>query len=142
MQLLRAPSLFVTICSLAIGALAAPSPVPATNATLVSQVTHVGRGTFFDPDGGIGACGFVEQNTDHIVAIGSQRFANGGNCNQWIQISANGKTAFGLTRDSCPGCGVNDLDLTPALFQKFAPLDVGVITVTWNFLPFGFQPPS
>ncbi|TDL17537.1 hypothetical protein BD410DRAFT_794232 [Rickenella mellea] len=130
MQLLRAPSLFVTICSLAIGALAAPSPLPATNATLVSQVTHVGR------------VSFVEQNTDHIVAISSQRFANGGNCNQWIRISANGKTAFGLTRDSCPGCGVDDLDLTPTLFQKFASLDVGVITVTWNFEPFGFVPPS
>ncbi|TDL17539.1 hypothetical protein BD410DRAFT_883307 [Rickenella mellea] len=141
MQFFRASSLIV-LCSVALGALAAPSPVPASNATLDKRITHVGRGTFFDPNGGIGACGIPEQNTDSIVTIGSQRFNsnNGGNCNQWVQISANGVTAFGLTRDSCPGCGVDDLDLTPALFQRFAPLDVGVITVTWNFLPFGFEP--
>ncbi|TDL17557.1 hypothetical protein BD410DRAFT_729848, partial [Rickenella mellea] len=103
-----------------------------------------------------GACGEIDQDTDHIVAISSQRFGSGGNCNQanelfyielyihrklkWIHITGNGNTAFGLTRDKCPGCGIDDLDMSESLYQELANLGTNSITVTWNFEPFGFQP--
>lgn len=31
-------------------------------------------------------------------------------------------------------------DLSPSLFQNFAPIDQGVIPVSWDFMPQGFQP--
>ena len=78
-----------------------------------------------------------------------------------IKNQKNGKTAFGLVRDSCPGCGDGDigriacdtisatkthtwllaLDMSPSLFQALgATLDDGVVKVDWHFKPKGFHP--
>ena len=48
---------------------------------------------------------------------------NGGNCNQWIKIknTANGKMATGQVRDSCPGCGYDDLGTSPHLLAPSRP---------------------
>ncbi|TDL17555.1 hypothetical protein BD410DRAFT_729866 [Rickenella mellea] len=133
MHLCHAPLLFVTLCSLALGAFSAPSPTIAANATLQKRVTHTGRATWFNLDGGVTACGDMDNNGEFDVAVSSAKF-NSGNCNQFVQITSNGKTAFGVTRDICPGCAINDLDLSPALFEQFASLEAGVIPVTWSFL--------
>ena len=72
---------------------------------------------------------------------------------QTVQITSNGKTADAQIVDTCPGCGPNDLgecdtidglagwiyrlfpaDMSPALFQHFASLDVGVISIDWDEL--------
>jgi hypothetical protein len=73
-----------------------------------------------------------------------------------ITNTANGKTVYAKTRDSCPGCGDNDLgsskylfrllsvdpslDMSPAVFKKLASLDTGVIHVSWHFMAKGFSP--
>ena len=77
---------------------------------------------------------------------------------QWMQITntANGKTVYAKTRDSCPGCGDNDLglfeylfqllsinhglDMSPAVFKQMASLDTGVIHVSWHFMAKGWSP--
>jgi hypothetical protein len=71
-----------------------------------------------------------------------------------VEINYKGKTVEAEMVDSCPGCGVNDLgrfsivdalvvlgswyapreDMSPATFEKLAPLDVGVIEIDWHFL--------
>ncbi|KAH9894316.1 RlpA-like double-psi beta-barrel-protein domain-containing protein-containing protein [Cubamyces lactineus] len=120
--------------------IAAPAPV-APEANLEKRITHSGRGTFFNV--GLGACGKHNVNSDHIVAISSSIFGSGGNCEQFMEITntANGKTAFGLVRDACPGCGAGDIDMSPSLFQSLgASLDQGVIKVSWHFKPKGFHP--
>ncbi|KLO11493.1 Non-catalytic module family EXPN protein [Schizopora paradoxa] len=130
----------------AIAAFAIPAMAsPVENATLAvraDDVTHTGRGTWFHP--GLGACGQTNNDNDPVVAIGIGRFGSGGNCNQWMKITntATGATAFGQTLDACESCGDSDIDMSPSLFQKLAPLSQGVITVSWNFEPVGFQPPK
>ncbi|KLO08985.1 Non-catalytic module family EXPN protein [Schizopora paradoxa] len=122
---------------------AVASPLETRNATVrvrAADVTHTGRGTFFTP--GLGACGQTSTSSDPVVAIGAGRFGSGGNCFQWMKITANGVTAFGQTLDECESCGDSDIDMSPSLFQNFAPLSQGVVEVTWNFEPFGFQPPK
>ena len=79
-----------------------------------------------------------------------------------IKNNKNGKTAFGLVRDECPGCGAGDIgtsilktiwtlnrmvltnaytDMSPSLFQALgASLDEGVLDVSWDFEKKGFQP--
>ncbi|EIW61850.1 uncharacterized protein TRAVEDRAFT_116602 [Trametes versicolor FP-101664 SS1] len=119
---------------------AAPTGVSEIT-NLEKRVTHSGRGTFFNV--GLGACGKNNVNSDHIVAISSAIFGSGGNCEQFMEITnkANGKKAFGLVRDECPGCGAGDIDMSPSLFQALgATLDQGVVQVSWNFKAKGFKP--
>ncbi|KAI0370227.1 hypothetical protein BV20DRAFT_966852 [Pilatotrama ljubarskyi] len=121
--------------------IAVPAPVVPEASNLEKRITHSGRGTFFNV--GLGACGKHNVNSDHIVAISSSIFGSGGNCEQFMEIknTKNGKTAFGLVRDSCPGCGPADIDMSPSLFQALgASLEEGVIKVSWHFKPKGFHP--
>jgi len=109
-------------------------PVPE----LDKRVDHSGRGTWFDV--GLGACGQWNVNSDFIVAISHDRWANGGNCEQYVRVTANGVTSYGQTRDECMGCNEDDLDMSPSLFQTFADLSVGVVEVEWNFMEMGWSP--
>jgi len=129
--------LFNALLASTLAALA--SPVPNTTA-LEKRITHVGRGTWYEP--GLGACGFTDSASDPVLAIGQGRYGDGGNCNQWVAITntANGATAFGLTRDECESCSTEDLDMSPSLFQQLGNLDQGVITVSWHFQAKGWQP--
>ncbi|KAF9005436.1 Non-catalytic module family EXPN protein, partial [Cyathus striatus] len=115
------------------------SPVPVADGQLVDiekRLTRTGRGTWFIP--GLGNCGQVNTQSDLIVAIGKGLYdRNGGsNCDQYVQIvnTSNGKSVYAKTRDSCPSCSDNDLDMSPATFQKLASLDVGVLKISWHFM--------
>jgi len=135
-------SITLLLCALfafTLSALASPLP---ESAMLEKRVTHVGRGTWFDV--GLGNCGDWNVNSDPIVAIGINRYqeSNGGNCNQWVHITntANGKTTYAKTRDSCQSCDDNSLDMSPHTFEQLASLDVGVLKISWNFMPKGWEP--
>jgi hypothetical protein len=70
-----------------------------------------------------------------------------------VEINYQGKTVEAQMVDSCPGCGANDLgrfscqriscpglmgcspeDMSPATFEKLAPLSEGVIQIEWHFM--------
>ncbi|KAJ6585186.1 RlpA-like double-psi beta-barrel-protein domain-containing protein-containing protein [Mycena capillaripes] len=125
-------------------AFAAPLEGNATLSELDKRITHVGRGTWYNPSAGEGNCGFFDSDSSPVVAISKARYdANGGaNCNQWIFIknTANGQWAYGKTRDSCESCDEVSLDMSPSLFENLAPLSTGVITISWNFMPAGWTP--
>ncbi|KAJ6621843.1 RlpA-like double-psi beta-barrel-protein domain-containing protein-containing protein [Mycena sp. CBHHK59/15] len=114
----------------------------ATSVELDKRITHVGRGTWFEV--GWGNCGYHDVNSSPIVAISKARYdANGGaNCNQWIQITntANGKVAYGKTRDSCESCDTSSLDMSPSLFQKLSTLNTGEIKISWHFMSASWSP--
>ncbi|TDL18587.1 hypothetical protein BD410DRAFT_728304 [Rickenella mellea] len=134
-------SLFaVTFLASVVCALAVPVATAAQNGTIDKRVDHTGRATFFNTEGVVGVCGHKDQDSDHIVAVSPQHFGNGGNCEQWVRITANGQSHFGQTRDVCPGCGIDSLDLSTSLFEEFMPLDVGFFEMTWHFMPKGFTP--
>ncbi|EJC97860.1 uncharacterized protein FOMMEDRAFT_171272 [Fomitiporia mediterranea MF3/22] len=142
-MLLRVISFLVAFFAFSLLVLASPlSENGIVVENLEKRITHTGRGTWYYP--GLGNCGFTDSASDDVVAIAKTRYdaADGGNCNQWIAItnSANGKTAYALTRDSCPGCGENDLDLSPAVFSQIADLDTGVISISWNFMSKSWSP--
>ncbi|KAH0586537.1 hypothetical protein J132_08247 [Termitomyces sp. J132] len=125
--------------------IAVPVPGSFANSTVVSlekRITHVGRGTWFHV--GLGNCGYINKDSDPIVAIAKSRYdANGGaNCNQWVEIvnTKNGRKAYGKTRDSCQSCGDSDLDMSPSLFQKLDSLSVGELTISWHFMAKGWSP--
>ncbi|PFH53283.1 hypothetical protein AMATHDRAFT_137683 [Amanita thiersii Skay4041] len=109
---------------------------------LEKRITHVGRGTWFHT--GKGNCGAWNNDGDLIVAIPKSLYdKNGGsNCDQWIEIVNvdNGRKVYAMTRDSCPSCGPDDLDMSPSTFQGLTSLDAGVVTVKWHFMQRGWSP--
>ncbi|KAJ7796190.1 hypothetical protein B0H14DRAFT_2531904 [Mycena olivaceomarginata] len=139
-------------------ALAFASPVQRGNATveaLDKRITHVGRvrvASFIFKSN----CGYWDSDSSPVVAISKARYdANGGeNCNQasrtpaftriiWIQITntANGKTAYGKTRDSCAILATPLRWICPpALFKEISTLATGEITISWHFMAAGWSP--
>ncbi|TBU27142.1 RlpA-like double-psi beta-barrel-protein domain-containing protein-containing protein [Dichomitus squalens] len=117
---------------LALSATAFAAPTSEGTAS-VAKRSRTGRGTWFDV--GLGACGETNVNSDKIIAISADIYGNGGYCNKGVTITntANGKTATAIVRDECPGCGANDIDMSPSLFQELGSLDTGVLTVSWDF---------
>ncbi|TFK46270.1 barwin-like endoglucanase [Heliocybe sulcata] len=93
--------------------------------------SYKGDATYFYP--GLGACGGHSTSSDLIVALNTQKYANGKHCGKQIAVHYNGKSVDAKVVDECPGCGSNDIDLSPAAFKKLAPLDKGRIQVTWEF---------
>lgn len=92
-------------------------------------------------------------DTDFIVALNSAQAAGNAHCGQLINVQCKtallyttsflnqipfylvqGKSVTATVADTCPGCGPNGIDLSPAAFQALASLDVGRIQVTWNFI--------
>ncbi|KAF9046762.1 expansin family protein [Panaeolus papilionaceus] len=121
------------------------SPVPVADGELVeleARKTRVGRGTWFHP--GLGNCGKWDNDNSLILAIGKGFYDQnkGSNCGQWVEIvnTQNGKKAYGMTRDSCQSCKEQDIDMSPALFKKLAPLSAGKITVSWHFMSKSWKP--
>ncbi|PPQ65145.1 hypothetical protein CVT24_011040 [Panaeolus cyanescens] len=121
------------------------APVPVEDGELVElepRKTRVGRGTWFHP--GLGNCGKRDNDNSLILAMGKQFYDrnNGSNCDQYVEIvnTKNGKKAYGRLRDSCQSCRDQDIDMSPALFKKLAPLSTGVIQVSWKFMNKSWKP--
>ncbi|KAH8669082.1 RlpA-like double-psi beta-barrel-protein domain-containing protein-containing protein [Xylariales sp. PMI_506] len=107
------------------------------SAGLASATT--GRMTYFDL--GLGACGWT--NTDSQLAIaapaGLWTAANPNNdplCGMQVAITYGGKTVYAEVVDKCPtsSCTVNDIDVSPAVFEQFAAETIGVLEVDWEFV--------
>ncbi|KAI0712527.1 RlpA-like double-psi beta-barrel-protein domain-containing protein-containing protein [Earliella scabrosa] len=111
---------------------------PASNETVaegaLEKRARTGRGTWFYV--GLGVCGKTNKDSDKIIAISSKIYGKGKYCDDKVKIKnlANGKTATAIVRDACPGCGANDIDMSPSLFQKLGDLDTGVLKVSWDFV--------
>ena len=64
------------------------------------------QGTFFEV--GLGACGKVNKDSDHIVAISSSIFGSGGNCDQVFRDVLFGvQVRVGWPADSCNAVHAN-----------------------------------
>ncbi|KAG6866385.1 hypothetical protein C0991_004668 [Blastosporella zonata] len=100
----------------------------------IEKREYTGRATYFEV--GLGSCGQTNVDSDYIVALNPTTYAGGAHCGKKIQITdkATGVHAVATVRDTCPGCGVDDLDMSPSLFSHFENLSKGVFEVEWNFL--------
>ncbi|KAF7343533.1 hypothetical protein MSAN_01973800 [Mycena sanguinolenta] len=95
-----------------------------------------GLATYYDPNGGTGACGSVLQNSDFIVALGTGNWDGGAHCGQTVNVQYQGNTVQVTVQDLCPGCqGANGIDLSEgamaALDSNY--INDGVISVVWSF---------
>ncbi|KAJ6484753.1 RlpA-like double-psi beta-barrel-protein domain-containing protein-containing protein [Mycena sanguinolenta] len=92
--------------------------------------------TYYDPNGGTGACGSVLQNSDFIVALGTGNWAGGAHCGQTVNVQYKSATIQVTVQDLCPGCqGANGIDLSEGAMAALDPnyINDGVISVVWSF---------
>ncbi|KAG6888691.1 hypothetical protein C0995_006681, partial [Termitomyces sp. Mi166 len=127
----------------------APAPAPAPTkapANLPSFLvgTQTGQGTFYST--GLGACGIVNKDSDHIAAVSHLLFDafpgyDGVNpndnpmCGKQVSVSYGGKSVTVTLTDRCTGCALTDLDFSPSAFNILADFSVGRIQdIEWNWL--------
>ena len=83
------------------------------------------------------ACGSYSNPADNVVALNIGLYGNPNAQSSWcgrqLTITAGGVTETATVVDCCPTCpGNGDLDMSKALFQKFASLSQGVVSISWN----------
>ncbi|KAJ7926948.1 RlpA-like double-psi beta-barrel-protein domain-containing protein-containing protein, partial [Mycena leptocephala] len=94
--------------------------------------------SFYDPDGGIGACGTVLQNSDFVVALGVDTWDNGAHCGETVTVEFNGISISVIVADRCAGCndlhGPNSIDLAEGAIAALDPNyeNDGLINVQWT----------
>ncbi|KAL4069206.1 RlpA-like double-psi beta-barrel-protein domain-containing protein-containing protein [Scleroderma citrinum] len=108
--------------------------------------TQSGQGTFFDT--GLGACGFINDNSEHIAAVsnflfdaylgydGIDSYSNpvcGRQVTAYCVYRYSYSTTVTIT-DSCDGCALTDIDFTPTAFADLADLDIGRINISWEWV--------
>ncbi|CEL62563.1 hypothetical protein RSOLAG1IB_04919 [Rhizoctonia solani AG-1 IB] len=112
----------------------AEAQVPADDLGARSTIearANSGKGTWYYPSAGTGACGWRNQDSDFVVALGPSKYNKAKKCGQSITVKSGGKSVKVKVVDLCPSCGGGSLDLSPAAFRRLAPLGKGVIQVTW-----------
>ncbi|TPX76098.1 hypothetical protein CcCBS67573_g02642 [Chytriomyces confervae] len=82
--------------------------------------------TFYEPAGGRGSCGNILQNGDIIAAMNEVEYDRDPSmCGRLICISYNGQIVRATVQDRCAGCPSGDVDVTPVVFERFRPREVG-----------------
>ncbi|KIV77991.1 hypothetical protein PV11_09762 [Exophiala sideris] len=97
--------------------------------------------TYYAP--GLGACGVTSTDSDKIVAISHLLFdaASTGSdpnanplCGKKIRASRDNSSVDLTVVDRCTGCQAKDLDVTVDSFAMLANVDLGRVSVEWNWL--------
>ncbi|KAH6919071.1 hypothetical protein BKA70DRAFT_1214823 [Coprinopsis sp. MPI-PUGE-AT-0042] len=123
--------IFLLVAFGSYGAVGVPtSPIPPPKP---KRDASNSRWTFYEVPSGPTACGTFQSNADFIVALNAEDFGAGDHCGKTITLSRDGKTAKAQIQDICVGCPLGALDLTPGLFEFFAPLEAGIIQGDWKF---------
>ncbi|KKK26507.1 hypothetical protein ARAM_001003 [Aspergillus rambellii] len=111
-------------------------PLPTSNGG-----PYQGDLTYYDP--GLGSCGITSTDSDMICAVSHVLFdaastsSNPNNnplCGLKLRIKRGDKSVDVKIVDRCPGCKVDDLDVSPAVFQELAELAEGRVVVDWSWL--------
>ncbi|KAI7898881.1 RlpA-like double-psi beta-barrel-protein domain-containing protein-containing protein [Cokeromyces recurvatus] len=91
-----------------------------------------GDATYYDV--GLGSCGETNSNDDMVVALSSELMGGSGSsyCGKTINVKGSSGSVSVTVVDTCPGCGKEDVDLSPSAFKKLGELGEGRISVTWS----------
>ncbi|KAI9374138.1 RlpA-like double-psi beta-barrel-protein domain-containing protein-containing protein [Aspergillus egyptiacus] len=111
-------------------------PLPTSNGG-----PYTGDLTYYDP--GLGSCGITSTAEEKVCAVSHVVFdaaltSSNPNENQLcglrLRIRRGEKSVDVKVVDRCPGCAVNDLDVSPAVFEELGDLAEGRVLVDWAWL--------
>ncbi|KAK5125465.1 hypothetical protein LTR85_000574 [Meristemomyces frigidus] len=97
-----------------------------------------GQATYYGGNVAGGTCSFSTYTLPsglYGTALSDSNWDDSGNCGGCAAVTYGGKTITAMIVDQCPGCGTNHLDLFPDAFSALAAESVGVIDVTWDYVP-------
>ncbi|KAF9903404.1 hypothetical protein EC991_003859 [Linnemannia zychae] len=109
------------------------APSDSADDLIISAQGFSGKGTWFTDT--TGSCGTPFDTNDMIVAMNEAQMGGTSMCGKSVRITSGGKSVTARVTDTCPSqyCSSGSLDLSQAVFQKLAPLDTGVISISWEF---------
>ena len=100
-----------------------------------------GKATYYDADGS-GNCSFPASPQDLMVAALNTPDYNGSqSCGGCVLVQGPSGSVTVRIVDRCPGCSQGHIDLSKQAFAKIADLALGVVPVTWQFVPCTVQGP-
>ncbi|KAI4691580.1 hypothetical protein J4E81_007106 [Alternaria sp. BMP 2799] len=137
---------FVSLLALIIG-LVAGLVIPSNNNAVSPAIGPLAQGqmTFFNP--AVGACGKTHGDNDAVMAVSHGRWDevktpnpnNNPLCGKQIRAhrvdERTGKDASIVVTivDKCDGCAYDDIDVSPAMFDKLADKAKGRVNVAWDW---------
>ncbi|MER8069686.1 RlpA-like double-psi beta-barrel domain-containing protein [Streptomyces sp. NPDC094034] len=132
----RAAALLAGAASmLALGVLGATAP-PATASPNDAQVN--GQATWYNT--GLGACGWVNDDSQLVVAVSAALYGNYPNpnnspvCGKQLRVNGPLGSVTVTVVDRCSGCATNDVDLSPAAFRQVGDPNAGRINISWDWV--------
>ncbi|KAL4980281.1 RlpA-like double-psi beta-barrel-protein domain-containing protein-containing protein [Aspergillus desertorum] len=102
---------------------------------------YTGDLTYYDP--GLGSCGITSTSSEKICAVSHIVFdaaLTSGNpnenplCGLMLRIRRGDRSVDVKVVDRCPGCSVDDLDVSSSVFEELGDLTEGRVTVEWAWL--------
>ncbi|RDW78836.1 RlpA-like double-psi beta-barrel domain-containing protein [Aspergillus mulundensis] len=111
-------------------------PLPTSNGG-----PYTGDLTYYDP--GLGSCGITSTSSEKICAVSHVVFdaaLTSGNpnenplCGLKLRIRRGDSSVDVKVVDRCPGCNVDDLDVSSSVFEELGDLAEGRVTVQWAWL--------
>ncbi|KAL4966210.1 RlpA-like double-psi beta-barrel domain-containing protein [Aspergillus stella-maris] len=111
-------------------------PLPTSNGG-----PYTGDLTYYDP--GLGSCGITSTSSEKICAVSHTVFdaaLTSGNpnenplCGLKLRIRRGESSVDVTVVDRCPGCEVDDLDVSSSVFEELGDLAEGRVTVQWAWL--------
>ncbi|KAI7898883.1 RlpA-like double-psi beta-barrel-protein domain-containing protein-containing protein, partial [Cokeromyces recurvatus] len=91
-----------------------------------------GKATYYEV--GLGSCGETNTDSEMVCALSIDLMgshAGSSYCGRFITIKSGSKSVKVKVVDTCPGCGREDIDLSPSAFKKLGKLEQGVVPITW-----------
>ncbi|WP_427924860.1 expansin EXLX1 family cellulose-binding protein [Streptomyces sp. cg40] len=99
-------------------------------------VTYRGVATFYDADGGGGACLYDPGDEVLTGAMNTADYESSKACGAYVLVhAAGGATVTVRITNECPGaCAPGQIDLSAQAFAKLASPSAGRIPITWNLV--------
>ncbi|MFE9092923.1 RlpA-like double-psi beta-barrel domain-containing protein [Streptomyces sp. NPDC007264] len=112
----------------------------ATPATAAAGTQHRGAVTLYNNTTGLGACGWTNNDNELVAAVSPELFSSNSSDND--PICGKSLLIHGLSGtwadhvvvrivDRCPGCGKDEVDLSPAAFRALGEPGVGRLYTEW-----------
>ncbi|KAI9314487.1 RlpA-like double-psi beta-barrel-protein domain-containing protein-containing protein [Dichotomocladium elegans] len=119
---------FITLFFL-LGLALVPATIDALPA-LERRKEYWGYGTFFNV--GLGSCGMESVDSDMVVALSFSHMQSGA-CGRRIKATSSRGSITCTVVDTCPACGENDIDFSPAAFEQIGDPAAGRVSIHWTF---------
>lgn len=81
-----------------------------------------------------GTCGQDNIDSDFVAAINAAQMDTATMCGKTITVTYSGSEVRGIIADTCSGCSVGDIAVSPAMFDAIAPEGDGIVRgIVWSF---------